>query len=78
MKGVAEKAFGLKLARRGYVAFCPRNYLWPDNLHEETKKTVEEHRHRHHKSRGMAKMLYDSITAVDILAALPQVDALRV
>ena len=26
-------AFGLKLAQRGYVTFCPRNYLWPDNHH---------------------------------------------
>ncbi|MEA1949843.1 MAG: dienelactone hydrolase family protein [Planctomycetota bacterium] len=77
VKGLPEKAFGLKLARRGYVTFCPRNYLWPDNLHEDTKKTVEEHRRRHPQSTGMAKMLYDARVAVDILAALPQVDATR-
>ena len=27
---VDEKHFGLALARRGFVAFCPRNFLWPD------------------------------------------------
>src|SRR5262249_40153175 len=29
------------------------------------------------KSKGMAKMLYDGLVAVDILAALPEIDAAR-
>ncbi|MBN2296731.1 MAG: dienelactone hydrolase family protein [Pirellulales bacterium] len=77
IEGVPEKAFGLGFARRGYVTFCPRNYLWPDNTHYETKKPVEELRRRHPQSKGMAKMLYDALVAVDILAALPQVDKSR-
>src|SRR5436190_4219976 len=33
VKGLPEKAFGLRFARQGRVIFCPRNYLWPDNIH---------------------------------------------
>ena len=29
LEGAPEKAFGLRYARSGCVAFCPRNYLWP-------------------------------------------------
>lgn len=78
VEGAAEKAFGLKLARKGYVAFCPRNYLWPENgrlaAQEEANKFLE----RQPKSKGMAKMLYDALVAVDILANLPGVDPQRI
>ena len=77
IKGRPEKFFGLKLARRGYVAFCPRNHLWPDNNHMDTVQPVDEHRRRHPSATGMAKMLFDAITAVDILAAQPFVDTTR-
>jgi dienelactone hydrolase len=77
VEGVPEKFFGLKLAQRGYVTFCPRNFLWPTNhkisANEETKRFHD----RHPQSKGMAKMLLDSQIAVDILAGLPEVDAKR-
>ena len=28
VEGVKEKAFGLALAKQGFIAICPRNYLW--------------------------------------------------
>jgi hypothetical protein len=31
VEGRPQMAFGLNLARRGWVAICPRNYLWPTN-----------------------------------------------
>jgi hypothetical protein len=40
VKGVPEKAFGLRFARQGRVVFCPRNYLWPDNTHIAAKEEV--------------------------------------
>src|SRR5204863_4685625 len=78
VKGVPEKAFGLQFARQGKVVFCPRNYLWPDNTHIAAKEESEKFQKRMPKSKGMAKMLYDSLVAVDILASLPEVDSQRV
>lgn len=78
VQGKPEKAFGLKLAQQGYVTFCPRNYLWPTNDGIDTRQTVERFQKRHPKSKGMAKMLFDALVAVDILADVPEVDPLRI
>ena len=67
---------GLQLARRGFVVICPRNYLWQDV--KNYNQAVERFRKRHPKTLGMYKMLYDSIRAVDILAADPEVDPRRI
>lgn len=77
VKGSPEKAFGLKLAKRGFVAFCPCNYLWPDGQKIATKKAVADFQTRHPGSKGMAKMLFDGVVALDILASLPEVDPQR-
>ena len=73
----AEKAFGLALAQRGYVAFCPRNYLWPENTRFSTAEAVARFGRRHPGAKGMAKMLFDGIVALDILAGLPEVNPAR-
>ena len=78
VEGVPEKAFGLRFARQGRVVFCPRNYLWPDNTHIVAQAEAEKFQKRMPKSKGMAKMLYDALVAVDILASLPEVDASRI
>jgi len=72
--GAPEKAFGLKLAERGWVAVCPRNFLWGDEGKIETRRPVEDLRARHPGSKGMAKMLHDAMVAVDLLATMPEVD----
>ena len=72
-----EKAFAFKLAKRGVVAFCPRNYLWPDNQRIASKEETERFQQRHPHSKGMAKMLFDARVAVNILAGLPEVDSNR-
>ena len=77
VKGVPEKAFGLRFARQGRVVICPRNYLWPDNTHIAAKEEAERFQKRMPKSKGMAKMLFDAMVSVDILASLPEVDAKR-
>jgi len=78
VRGAAEKAFGMKLARRGYVTLCPRNFLWPTNDRIAAREQTERFQERHPKSKGMAKMLYDAQLAVDILAAQPEVDPSRI
>ena len=83
VEGKPEKAFGLKLARRGYVTICPRCFLWPGDLEPASDRNlsytqrVERFQARHPGSRGMAKMLHDSRVALDILANLPEVDPKR-
>lgn len=78
IEGAPEKAFGIKLAQRGCVTLSPRNFLWPDNhriaAQEETRRFHERHPH----TKGMWRMLHDALLAVDILAALPEVDPQRI
>jgi dienelactone hydrolase len=75
---VREKHFGLALARRGFVAFCPRNFLWPDTDRMAAEAQMVRFRKRHPRARGMAKMLFDGQVAVDILAARSDVDPDRI
>ena len=74
----AEKHFGLALARRGFVAICPRNFLWPDTTRMAAQDETRRFRARHPRARGIAKMLFDGQVAVDILAARSDVDPRRI
>jgi hypothetical protein len=78
VEGKPEKAFGLKLAQRGFVTLCPRCFLWSTDLSIPYRKHVERFHKAHPQSLGMAKMLYDAIVAVDILTGLPDVDSSRI
>ena len=77
VEGKPEKAFGLKLARRGYVTFCPRCFLWSEDLSIPYMKHVEQFRARHPGSKGMAKMLHDAQVGLDILVGLAEADPRR-
>jgi dienelactone hydrolase len=72
LEGEPELFFGLKLAQRGVAAFCPRCFLWQGE--GDYERHVADFSARHPGSKGMAKMLWDVIRAVDVLAGLPQVD----
>lgn len=74
----SEKAFGFKLAQRGNVCICPRNFLWPDNEHIAADGETKRFQQRHPGVMGMAKMLYDSIVAVNLLEQIPGVDPQRI
>lgn len=76
VKGPPMQQIGLKLAERGFVVLCPRNYLWQDT--PSYLAAVARFRRRHPGALGMHKMLYDAQRAVDILASLPGVDARRI
>jgi dienelactone hydrolase len=75
---VAEKHFALALARRGFVAFCPRNFLWPETTRMAAEEETRRFRRRHPRARGMTKMLFDGQLALDILSARPDVDPTRI
>ncbi len=78
LEGPEALHIGLHLARRGYVAFCPRNYLWQYRRDNKLETAVTWLRQRHPGVKGMAKMLLDATRAVDVLAAQPDVNPRRI
>lgn len=75
VEGPVEKQTGLQLAERGFVVFCPRCFLWQDA--PSLPAAVAQHRARHPQTLGMHKMLFDAQRAVDLLAAIPEVNPQR-
>lgn len=77
VKGRGSRALGLKFAREGFVAFCPRCFLWRDpalSYEEAAARFIEQHP----GTLGMRKMLNDAQCAVDVLVSLPEVDNRRI
>lgn len=73
LEGPEDHHIGLHLARRGYAAICPRNFLYGyrgSTFHE----AVARLRERWPDWTGMGKMLWDTRRALDVLAAWPGVD----
>ncbi len=77
LEGDPTKAWGLRLAERGFVAICPRCFLWDGTRPPNYMAQVERHHERHPVARGMAKMLFDGRRALDILANMDLVDPKR-
>lgn len=78
LEGPETKWIGLKLAQAGYLAFCPRCYLWQYGEPKDLRKAVAWLQRRHPNVKGMAKMTFDARRAVDLLLSLPEADANRV
>jgi dienelactone hydrolase len=78
LDGPADLHIGLHLARRGYVAFCPRCFLWEDRKGGPLTQAVGRFHARHPGATGMAKMLFDAMRAVDLLTGDPDVDRGRI
>src|SRR5205823_13771314 len=78
LQGPADVQIGLHLAGRGYVALCPRCFLWDYRRAGKPESAVDWLHSRHPNVTGMAKMLYDATRAVDLLAAQPDVDPRRI
>ncbi|MBM3501335.1 MAG: dienelactone hydrolase, partial [Armatimonadetes bacterium] len=69
---------GLHLAQRGFVTVCPRNFIWNYPTPQPTYLEAVAELHRRHPGwRGMGKMLFDGVRAVDYLETLPFVDRER-
>jgi len=78
LEGPEDKWIGLRLAQAGYVAFCPRCYLWQYGEPKNLLKAVTWLHRRHPMVKGMAKMLFDARRAVDLLVSLPEVNVRQV
>ncbi|HLQ44769.1 MAG TPA: dienelactone hydrolase family protein [Planctomycetaceae bacterium] len=76
VSGPDSMQIGWKLAQRGFVVVCPRCFLWQNA--SDLNDAVAKHRERHPQSLGMAKMLYDAMRGVDVVASLPDVDSSRI
>lgn len=72
----SPQAIALRLAERGFVVICPRNFLWEEAT--TLPGAVEAFRSRHPNTLGMKKMLYDAQRATDLLTAVPEVDPARI
>ncbi len=70
-----EKRQGLQLVERGFVVWCPRNFIfdegadWAGNARRVLK--------RHPDWTGMTRMVWDAIRAADFVVSLPEVDRRR-
>ncbi len=71
-------AFGYKLAKQGFVVFCPQCFLWHENEDRNWEQQAAHFVKSHPGSTGMAKMLFDAQRAVDVLESLEEVDSSRI
>jgi dienelactone hydrolase len=67
---------GVQLVKRGYVVLCPRCFIFDEGAgYADHVKTMQA---RHPDWKGMARMTFDGVRAVDFLASLPKVDKNRI
>ncbi|GIX04146.1 MAG: hypothetical protein KatS3mg114_0015 [Planctomycetaceae bacterium] len=76
LTGQEEQHHGFKLAQRGFVVICPRCFLWQDA--RDYREAVAKFQQRQPDARGMVKMLFDGMRAVDVLLQQPDVDPRRI
>lgn len=68
VKGRESRAAGPGLARKGFIVFCPRCFLWQSV--EKYDQAVDNFKKRHPQTLGMHKMLWDAMRGVDVLVSL--------
>jgi dienelactone hydrolase len=71
-----EKRMGVQLVQRGYVVWCPRNYINTDGA--DWKGNATRLLAAHPQWTGMTRMVWDAIRAADFVVSLPNVDRKRV
>jgi hypothetical protein len=69
---------GYSLAKLGFVVICPVCFLWHDKGERTYEQQVERFQMNHPGSKGMAKMLFDAMRAVDVLVNMKDVDRNRI
>jgi len=78
-----EKRQGIQLAQRGFVVWCPRNYIFEEGTSAKSGSKMwtlnAEKVHKQHPGwTGMTRMIFDAIRAADFVESLPQVDKQRI
>ena len=71
-----EKWQGVQLVRRGYVVWCPRNYINTEGA--DWAGNAQRLLTRHTTWTGMTRMVWDAIRAADFIVSLPNVDRQRI
>jgi len=66
--------YGVQLAELGYVVLCPRNFLDLGSPRERWKEQVQEVRKYYSQWKGITRMVYDAMRAVDVLRSFAFVD----
>jgi dienelactone hydrolase len=71
-----EKRQGVQLVARGYIVWCPRNYIYNEGA--DWKGNAQRVAQRHPGRTGMGQMVWEAIRAADYLESLPNVDKKRI
>ena len=71
-----DKRQGVQLVQRGYLVWCPRNYINNDgtNWLGNAKLVLAKHPHW----TGLTRMIWDAIRAADFVQSLPDADPNRI
>ena len=69
---------GYDLALKGFVVICPMCFLWRVRGERSYEEQADRFISGHPGSKGMAKMLFDAMRAVDVLESLDIVDNSRI
>jgi dienelactone hydrolase len=71
-------SYGVQLAELGYVVLCPRNFLYLRSPGGSWESKVQDVRNCYPQWKGITRMVYDAMRAVDVLQSFAFVDPSRI